>query len=185
MSDDEILELFNVRDESALIHTQKQYGGYLRKVARNILADKRDADEAVNDCCMRAWELIPPARPKNLGAYLGKLVRNIALDKLRKRTAAKRNGGAELIIDELAECVPGGTEPESELQAGELKQAIDAFLASLPKEKRVLFMRRYWYSEPVKRIAADIGKTPAAVGMELKRLREELKRVLEERSFEV
>ena len=185
MSDDEILELFNVRDESALIHTQSRYGGYLRKVARNILGDRRDADEAVNDCCMRAWQLIPPARPKNLGAYLGRLVRNIALDKLRKRTAAKRGGGAELIIDELAECVPGGTEPEKELLAGELKEAIDAFLSSLPKEKRILFMKRYWYSEPVKSIAAELGRRPEAVSMELKRLRGELKRVLEERSFEI
>ena len=185
MRDDEILELFNVRDESALLHTQRKYGGYLFSIARNVLGDRRDADEAVSDCCMRAWELIPPAKPQNLGAYLGKLVRNIALDRLRKRNAAKRNGGAELVIDELNECIPGGTEPESELDECELAGAVNAFLSSLPQSKRVLFMRRYWYSEPVKSIAHEMGKSPAAVSMELKRLREELKRVLEERSIEL
>lgn len=185
MHDDQIIALFNARDEAALLHAQRQYGRYLRSIAVNILADKRDADEAVNDGCLKAWELIPPAHPENLAAYIGKLVRNIALDKLRKRTAAKRGGGAELLICELEECVPGGAEPEKELLMTELAETVNAFLESLPKEKRILFMRRYWYSEPVKRIAKDMGKTPAAVGMELGRLRAELKKCLEERNYNV
>ena len=52
-----------------------------RSVARGILKDERDVEECVNDTCMRAWNAIPPEKPRSLEAYLVRITRNLALDR--------------------------------------------------------------------------------------------------------
>ena len=63
---------------------------------------------------------------------------------------------------------------------GELiRGVINSFLRSLPKEKRQIFIRRYWYMSPICDIAADFGMSEGKVKMLLMRLRKELKKSLE------
>ena len=185
MTDGEIVELFFRRDERALFAVKRDYEAYLMKIAMAVLGESRDAEEVVNDAYARAWNAIPPARPNTLSTYLGRIVRNLAIDRLRTRGAEKRSGECVPILAELEECLPGGETPAEKLENSELAGALNAFLAGLSKNKRIVFMRRYWYSESVNNIAASIGKSPAAVGMQLKRTRDELKRFLTERSIEL
>ena len=63
--------------------------------------------------------------------------------------------------------------------------AIDDFLAALPKEKRRLFVRRYWYMDSVADLAADFGKTENSVSVSLSRLRSKLRTYLLERGIEL
>ena len=47
MPDEEIVALFLAGDESALRECREKYGGYLSKIAYNILGDISDSEEAV------------------------------------------------------------------------------------------------------------------------------------------
>ena len=74
------------------------------------------------------------------------------------------------------------------LELGEYWQNItlkDKGLAALPPEKRVLFVRRYWYFDSVAEIAARLGRTENQVSVALSRLRRKLRKHLLEGGFEL
>ena len=107
MDDNTIIQHYWDRDERALTETAEKYGTYCCSIAENILSDREDAKECVNDTYLRAWNTIPPQRPKVLPAFIGRIVRNIAFDLYRKMNASKRGGGqVPLVLDELEECIP-------------------------------------------------------------------------------
>lgn len=185
MTDYRLLALYAQRSEEAIAESERRYGSYLKTIARNILGDEREAEECVNDALLRAWNAIPPHAPENMATYLGKITRNLAINRYRAQRAEKRGGGLGEILSELDACIPSGPHPEEAFSANELNEAINAYLRSLSVEKRTLFLRRYWYADPIKAIAKDVGKSPAAVAMALSRMRADLKTFLCERSFDV
>ena len=87
MSDEEIIALYFARDEDAIRETDTAYGKRLHTLAKNILQNREDAEESVNDTYFAAWKLIPPRRPQRFGPFLGKLTRNLSIDRWRKNTA--------------------------------------------------------------------------------------------------
>ena len=64
MKDEEILRLYRERSEAALAETERQYGALCGAIARNILRNRQDAEECVNDTWHRAWNSIPPEEPR-------------------------------------------------------------------------------------------------------------------------
>ena len=103
MDDSRIIELYFQRKEQAISATAVKFGNYCMKIASNILRDERDAEEAVSDAWMDAWDTIPPTRPRSLKAYLGTLTRRRSLDRYDALTAQKRGGGqVEIALEELA-----------------------------------------------------------------------------------
>lgn len=180
MDDRQIIALYNERSEAALSETAKKYGRYCRTIAYNILFNEEDSEECVNDTWMRAWDSIPPQCPERLSAFLGKITRNLALNRYKHNTREKRGGGQTmLVLEELAECVPGADSTEEAVEETLLVEALNGFLAELPAEKRKLFLRRYWYLSSVKEIATDFGLSESNVKMTLLRLRSKLKQTLE------
>ena len=182
MTDEAIIRLYFQREEQAISHTQRKFGPMLRSIAYNILRCTEDAAECENDTYMKAWNSIPPAIPKKLGAYLGAIDRNLAIGICRKKQAAKRQSGYMCAIEELEECIPGGSDPAEEVQAGETALEINDFLASLPKNERVVFMQRYWMCMDIKQISTENGYSQSKVKTMLFRTREKLKKYLTERS---
>ncbi len=186
MEDSQIVALYWARDESALTESGAKYGGYCRAIALGILASPEDAAECVNDTWLRAWESMPPHRPARLDTFLGRLTRNLSLDRWRALRAQKRGGGqVELALEELAECLSSSDCPEAAVEAGALAESLDRFLAALPREKRVLFVQRYWYLRPVEELASLHGMRKNTVASTLFRLRSQLRRHLEEEGFTV
>lgn len=184
MEDERIIQLFESRDEAAIREAREKYGRYCGKIAANLLPDRRDAEECVQDALLGAWNAIPPERPRVLQAYLGKLTRSAALNKLRAQLAQKRGGGAKpTALEELEECVPDRARAEDRLEARELAGAIDAFLDGLPETDRRIFLRRYWYFDDVKSIAARFGFSQSKVKMTLKRRRDELAKALRKEGY--
>ena len=174
MEDRHILELLWNRAESAIDALRTKFGRRLHMTAMNILGNAQDAEEAVNDTYLALWDAIPPARPDPLPAFVYKVGRNVALKFLRLRSAQKRNSGYDLSLEELAGVLPAGT-LEEQLDARELGRAIDRFLDTLDDESRILFVRRYWFGDSVKALAASRGMTQSAVSVRLHRVRSELK----------
>ena len=181
MDDRQILDLFWARSQDAIPAAAAKYGAYCRSIALSILRQPQDAEECVNDAWLRAWNAIPPRRPEVLSAFLGKLTRNLALNRWRDGAAEKRGGGeTALALEELGDCLTGGDATLQAVEARLLAERINAFLRDLPREKRQIFLRRYWYLLPVKEIARLHGRSEQAVASLLLRLRRQLRTFLEQ-----
>lgn len=186
MEDGEIIELYWRRDEAAVGETRRKYGPYLTKIAQNILSNREDGEEIVNDTCLKAWNSIPPNRPDSLSAYLGKIVRRLSIDALRARTREKR--GAEeyaLSLSELEECIPGGSGPEEQLELSLLAQTIGGYLRTLSAQARNAFIGRYFYLDSLKEVAAHLGVSESKAKSLLYRVRQGLKTYLTQEGFTV
>lgn len=185
MTDTSIIELYFKRSERAIDESQASYGGYCYRVADGILRDARDSEESVNDTWLAAWNAIPPTRPNCLKAYFGALTRRISVDRLRRRSAAKRGGGEALVaLEELAECIPSGFSVERTIENKLLVQAFNAFLASQTEAERNLFVARYWYGLPVEEIAAKLGMKKNTALSTLRRMRLRLRDRLEKEGLQ-
>ncbi len=178
MEDKDIIKLFFDRSEEAVAALNKKYGSLCRSIAYNVLKSREDAEECVNDTYLSVWNSIPPESPTRLSAYVGRIARNKSLSRYRKNTAAVRNSEYDTSLDELSECVPSKVRTEDELDARELSAAINAFLAELNKDSRLLFMLRYWGGYSISDAARLLGITPNAASVRLSRLREKLKEQL-------
>lgn len=184
MEDAEIVALYLARSEQALVETQAKYGSYCHAIALRLLGDNGEAEEAVNDALLAAWNAIPPHCPEKLSAFLGKLTRRNAVNRCLARSAEKRGGGETVLcLDELGECLPAGGGPECELAGKELSAAVSRWLRTLRREKRRAFVLRYWYALPVKDIAAQFGWSATKTTNLLSRLRTGLKTFLEKEGF--
>ena len=181
MDDEKIIELFFNRSEQAIEEVDKKYGKTCHNISYNILHNKLDAEECVNDAYLGAWNVIPPARPNPLLTYLCKIVRNLSLKRYEFNTAIKRNSTYDVAMEELESCLSSPETIESEIALKELTHIIENFLDSLSTENRVIFLRRYWFSDTYSDIAARVGMTEKNVSVRLTRIRENLRNYLKER----
>ena len=181
MDDEEILTLYRQRLPAALEETAKKYGRLCFSVADRILQNPEDSDECVNDTWLRAWNAIPPEQPRVFSAWLSRVTRNLAISRLRKVSAARR-GGEEvpLVLDELSECIPGGTDPQRLLEQRELSAAVNRFLGSLKREERDAFVARYFYAASHAELSAATGWSVGKTKTVLRRTRLKLQTYLKE-----
>ncbi len=184
VEDQKIVDLFFARSEMAIKMLADKYERLLYKVSFNILNNNEDVAECINDTYLGTWNAIPPQRPTPLSAFVCRIARNLSLKKYRAKTAAKRNSQLEVALDELVSVglVPSA---EEEWNAKELGRAIDAFLDTLDKENRVLFIRRYWFADSIRDLAQSLHISENLVSVRLNRTRKQLKSYLEKEGFAV
>ena len=186
LGDQEIVQLFWERSENAIRQTTEKYGKYCYTIAWNILYNKEDSDECVNDTCLQAWNAMPPNRPGILKAFLGKITRNLALNRYESYHAIKRGEGqTAYCLEELAECIADNADTESVVDRMVLTECLNRFLETLKAEERTIFVRRYWYVCPVSEIARDYGYSESKIKMMLLRTRNKLKEALEREGITV
>lgn len=184
MQDDQIVELYWRREESAIAESSGKYGAYCFSVAENILQSPEDSEECVNDTWLRAWNAMPPQRPARLRMFFAKITRHLAFDKFKARTAQKRGcGELHLVLSELEECISSPDTPETLVAAKELEQSIGRFVRSLPEREAMLFARRYFFGEAVSKIARNYGLTSNNTTVILSRIRNKLKTHLEKEGY--
>lgn len=61
MEDSKIIDLFFERSEEAILELSDKYGNLLMKIAMNVVNNRQDAEECVNDAYLAAWNAAPPA----------------------------------------------------------------------------------------------------------------------------
>ena len=186
LPDEDIIELYWQRDESAISATDVKYGKYLFSIAYNVLRDKLDCEECVNDTYLGTWNRIPPTRPNAFQIFLSKITRNIAVDKFRKKTALIRVP-AELTVslDELDDCLSYDMSAERMSEMSEIVRILNEFLESLDDRDAFMFICRYYYSDDVNSIAKMTELSKTSVYRELARMREELRKRLDEGGISV
>ena len=178
MTDEEIINLFFERSEQAISELAKKHGAAVSRVALNILNDEEDAKECVNDTWLGTWNSIPPNRPHPLRTYVCKIARNLATKRYHTNSAKKRDSQYDLVLEDLAECVPGRNTVEDTVSAKEIAEAINRFLDTLSYEDKFVFMRRFWYSDSLPEIAKMAGMSYNSVAVRLHRVKGKLKKFL-------
>ena len=179
MEDRQIVDLYWARDEAAIAESDAKYGRMLHALSYACLSSHEDAEECVNDTYLDAWNAMPTERPTYLGAFLSKIVRRVSIDRFRHDHRLRR-GGFGSVTEELTECIPDTSPgPAEELEAGRLREALDLNLGRLPRERRVMFVLRYFYAMPVSDIAARMGLSESNVKVSLHRVRQGLRAFLE------
>ena len=181
MEDSRIIDLLFQRSDTAVSALSVKYGNYCYAIAWNILSNAQDAEECVNDTYLGVWNAIPPHRPARLSAFVGKITRRMAFNRRRAAQAEKRGGGTlPLILEELEDCVSDSRSSTAQaVEDAELEQCISRFLRGLPERDCNIFLRRYWYAEPVQEVAKRYGLKENTVKTILYRTRQKLKLYLE------
>ncbi|MBQ4467934.1 MAG: sigma-70 family RNA polymerase sigma factor [Firmicutes bacterium] len=176
MEDDRIVDLFLSRDESAIYCTQEKYGSRLRNISKRITEDHATAEECENDTYLEAWNRIPPNEPRTyLFAFLAKIIRNISINRCLKRDSLKRKAYITELSKELEQCIPDKNSIDNHIAGIELEKTISDFLRQQSKEKRVIFMQRYYYLDSISAIAKRFDYSESRVKTKLFRMRKDLR----------
>ena len=181
IDDEKIIDLFFERSEQGIRELDNKYGAVCHNLSYNIVNNRQDAEECVNDAYLGAWNAIPPEKPDPLLTYLCKIVRNISLKMYYRKEAAKRSSTYTIAMEEIEACISAPNTVETEFEARELARVIESFLDTLTIENRVIFMRRYWFSDSCKDIARSVGLTEKNISVRLTRIRQKMKKYLIER----
>jgi len=176
LEDSQIIELYWQKNADAISETSSKYGAYCYTIANNILRNIEDSEECVNDTWLNAWNAMPPQRPNVLRMFLAKITRSLSINRFNAHNAEKRGGGEIiLVLDELGECVAGESDVEAAYEATELERCICHFVRTLPERDRNVFVRRYFFTEPMPAIAERYGLTVNNITVILSRTRKKLK----------
>lgn len=184
MQDEKIIELYWLRNETAIRETEQKYGQYLTRIAYNILNNIEDSHESVNDTYLKAWNSMPPQKPNILKTYLGKITRQLSIDIFRTRNR-KKHGSSQYAVSlsELEECIPSDHNVEQEIELQLLGKAISDYLYTLPEQTRHIFVCRYYFCDSIRDISAFFGTSESKVKSLLFRTRQSLKNHLESEGF--
>lgn len=172
MTDAELAALAQAGDREAFGELVARYAGGARRVARAVLGDPDDADDAAQDGFLSALKYLgryDPTRP--FGPWLMRIVANAAADRRRRR----RVRAAQPIP---ADAASGATPPDAAADRAAFHEALRAALAALPERQRaaiVLFdVEGYTHRE----IAAVLGIPEGTVRSDVFHARRALRRAL-------
>ena len=178
MEDEKIIELFFARSELAIKELDNKYGAVCHNISYNILNNEFDAEECVNDAYLGTWNAIPPHKPNPLLTFVCRIVRNVSIMRYRANTAMKRNSSFDIAMGEIEDCIATPETVETALEAKSLAQIIERFLDTLTAENRVIFMRRYWFSDSYADISTLTGLSEKNISVRLTRIRTNLRNYL-------
>ena len=82
------------------------------------------------------------------------------------------------MTQELSDLIPSGFNMDDVIDADHLKNTLNSFLHAQSREKRVMFVKRYYMGETVESIAAEFGAGESKVKMTLSRMRASLYELL-------
>ena len=181
MNDEAIIEMLFERAEESISEIDKKYGRKCRKIALGVLGNEQDAEECVSDAYLGVWNAIPPERPNPFSTFLFRILRNNAMNRRRAEKRQKRACVYAEALDELEEVLASSETVEKALESKEIRNVLNDFLRSLKEEERAAFVRRYWFMESTKEIAAAIGVSEGNMRVRLLRTREKLKKYVDER----
>ena len=183
IDDEKIIDLFFERDQQGIRELDMKYGKICHNLSYNIVNNRQDAEECVNDAYLGAWNAIPPVRPNPLLSYIVKIVRNLSLKIYWRKEAAKRNSIYTIAMQEIEACIADQKTVEDEVGARELARIIEEFLDTLTAKERVIFMRRYAYIDTYADIANRVGISEKNVSVRLTLIRQKMKQYLIERGL--
>lgn len=184
MEDSEIVQRYLDRDESAIEFSAEKYGTRLRALSFGITSDRQTSEECENDTYMQAWNRIPPNEPRTyLYAFLARIARHISIDRCRERECLKRYGYIVELSEEMKMCIPSPENVENAVALEVLGKEISNYLYTISQEKRVMFVRRYFFCDTIAQISKRCAASEGKVKSSLFRTRSDLREFLRKEGY--
>ena len=184
MEDQQIIDLYFDRNEQAITETNVKYGKLCHSVAYNILSNREDSEECVNDTYIGVWNAIPPTRPNNFMAFVCRIERNLSLKRLEYLKREKRSADVILSLDELSAVLPD-ERYAPDISDEDVGRLISQFLRTQKEDVRNVFIRKYYFFDSVKEIAERYSFTESKVKNMLFYTRNKLKDYLIKEGVEI
>lgn len=163
-------------DTAAFEILMRRHNRTLFRTARAILRDDAEAEDALQEAYLQAYQAIGGWREEaKLSTWLARIVANEALMRLRKQ--ARR---AEIVPLQSSATLEGLNEipdtdmnktPEREAQRVEMRRLLEAQIDSLPDDYRAVFMLRAVEELSVEETSTVLGIPEATVRSRLFRAR--------------
>ena len=184
LSDENIIELYWLRNEKAIAETDFKYKKYLSVIIYNILNDNLDCEECLNDTYLGAWNAMPPTKPNVLKAFLTTIARRAAINRYHSKSK-QRIVPSEMTVSlsEIEAFISSEDDVESSFDAKMLGEVISDFVRSLTPRRQFIFMSRYYVADSIDVIARDLNLSRSMVNKELAIIREGLREVLEKEGY--
>ncbi|MGB3811239.1 MAG: RNA polymerase sigma factor [Parvibaculum sp.] len=172
-------------DKRAFELIMRRYNQRLFRVARSILRNETEAEDAVQESWLRAFTHLERLQdPARLGSWLARIAANEALDRLRRRGPPVPQNFDEANERESA---PGANPPfptpDAEKRRSEARALIERAVDGLPENFRIVFVLRSIEELSVEETARVLDIPADTVKTRLHRanklLREELKDALD------
>ena len=184
LSDEQIIALYNERDERAIKETDAKYRAKLLSVARSVLHDMRDCEECLNDTYVRVWNSIPPACPDSLRAFLISITRRNAFNYY-KAAKRKKRIPSEMVssLSDLDGMLADSDAFYTEQEANRLGELLSGFVDTLSDRRAFVFMSRYYLCRPIAEIARKLGCSESTVHKEIAVIKQMLQQLLESEGY--
>lgn len=171
MTDTELLAKWQTDHDAGMEALLAQYAPLLRYVIGGVLRDRQDAEDCFSEVSLTLWQKLDSYEPAKggLAAWLTAVARNTALNHLKARLRREKH---------QQDPPPEVPSPEEALLRRERAELLRRTVDALPELDRMVFYRRYYYLQPVGRIAAELGLSQRAVEGRLYRLRQRLRETL-------
>ncbi|MBP3627117.1 MAG: sigma-70 family RNA polymerase sigma factor [Clostridia bacterium] len=184
MDDLRIIELYFERDEQAIKETDSKYGKLCHSIAYNILNNREDSEECVNDTYVGVWNAIPPTRPNNFMAFICKIARNLSLKRLEFTKREKRSADIIISFEELAAVLPDERYAPN-ISDEDIGKIISEFLRNQKEDAKNVFIRKYYFFDSISEIAKRYSFTESKVKNMLFYTRNKLKDYLIREGVEI
>jgi RNA polymerase sigma-70 factor, ECF subfamily len=149
-------ERFRAGDERALAEVFDEYAGPMLAVALHMLADRRLAEEAVQQAFVQAWRAAATFNPERpLGPWLRSIVRRTAVDMWRRERRHEVRSLDDVSPGDLPSVEPASIATASDVWA--VRQAIDALPPASRDVVRLAHVEHLTQPEIAARLGVPLG----------------------------
>jgi RNA polymerase sigma-70 factor (ECF subfamily) len=184
-SDLQLAEHVASRDPDAVRLVTERNNRRLFRAAWSILKNREDAEDAVQTAYLRGFDAIGGFEGKSsLSTWLTRIVINEALgrERSRKRRKAQLESDSVVFIEDYREKLMRGSaaeaSPDGAFARGEIRELLEAAIARLPHQFRLVFVLREVEGLSVAEVADTLGIPEATVKTRHMRARRRLKQGL-------
>ena len=185
LSEAELVRRCRERDPAAVRVLTRRYNQRLYRIARSILGDAADAEDAVQDAYLKAFSGLDEFRGEaGVGTWLTRIAINEALGRARRRkptVAWEETTEPTLQPHTLYQSPSAGPDPEIAMAQQELQSLVERSIDRLPEPFRMVFVARFVEGLSVDETASLLGLRPETVKTRAHRARRRLKIDLERR----
>ena len=184
LDDDALLRRIRAGDRDAFTDLMRRYNRRLYRVARSVLRDDAEAEDALQDAYLQAYRALPAFRGESaLGTWLTRIVVNAALMRQRKtgRLAEVIELGADFGADDAAlprDRLDEPAQPELAALRAQTRRLIETGIDKLPAAFRTVFVLRAVEELTVEETAATLDIPEATVRTRYFRARAMLREAL-------
>lgn len=144
--------------------------------AMGMTGDGDVAADLVQESFIRGFTKLSSCHdPAAFGSWIFRILRNRSLDYLKNRRRK------ELPLEKGAYRMESGEDPDRSLSAAEAGRAIERALETLPEAQREAFLMKHFDDRPYEEMAEILDASVSALKMRVKRAREAMQVVLEDR----